>query len=78
LNRLIDEATNGGRKPLSVEDANTVLDWAQEQGVPGVRASAGDVGVPSNWNAFPNQPHIHIPDTGVGTHIPVEPGVAPR
>jgi hypothetical protein len=78
LNSLIKEATNNGTTPLSVEDANTVLDWADEQGISGVRAGPGDVGTPSNWTANPNQPHIHIPGTGLGGHIPVEPGVIPR
>jgi RHS repeat-associated protein len=78
LSSLIKEATRSGNKPLSVEDANTVLDWAQEQGIQGVRASEGDVSVPSNWTARPDLPHIHIPNTGVGTHIPVEPGLTPR
>ncbi len=78
LNSLIKEATNNGTKPLCVEDANTVLDWAEEQEIPGVRAGEGDVSVPSNWNANPDQPHIHIPGTGIGNHIPVEPGVPPR
>ncbi len=78
LNSLIKEATNGGRTPLDVEDANTILGWAEEQKIPGVRAGKGDVNVPSNWNARPDQPHIHIPNTGVGNHIPVKPGLPPR
>jgi hypothetical protein len=78
LNSLIKEATNNGTTPLSVEEANTILDWAEEQGIPGVRAAPDDVSVPSNWDANPDQPHIHIPQTGLGGHIPVEPGVTPR
>jgi RHS repeat-associated protein len=78
LNGLIKEATNYGNVPMSVENANTVLDWAEEQGISNVRAGSSDVSVPSNWSANPSQPHIHIPDTGLGGHIPVEPGVAPR
>lgn len=78
LNSLVREATNNGTKPLSVEDANTVLDWAQEQNIPGVRAGPGDVSSPSNWPGGGGQPHIHVPGTGVGGHIPVDPGVAPR
>jgi Pretoxin HINT domain len=30
LQQLINEATNGGRTPLSTQQAETVLDWAQE------------------------------------------------
>ncbi len=77
LKELVDEATLGGRKPLSVDDADTILDWAREYNYPGVRASPGDVGVPSNWTANP-QPHIHIPGAGRGGHVPVQPGVQPR
>lgn len=77
LKELVDEATLGGRKPLSVNDADTILDWAQEYNYRGVRASPGDVGVPSNWTANP-QPHIHIPGAGRGGHVPVQPGVQPR
>jgi RHS repeat-associated protein len=78
LKELVDEATHFGRKPLSVDDANTVLDWAHEVQYPGVRAGAGDVGSPSNWNGGGNVPHIHIPGAGRNGHVPVEPGVAPR
>jgi RHS repeat-associated protein len=78
MNSLIQQATNNGTTPLSVEDANTVLDWALELNIQNVRAGEGDVSVPSNWTACPNQPHIHIPNTGLGGHIPVEPGVTPR
>jgi RHS repeat-associated protein len=78
LKELVDEATNIGRKPLSVDDANTVLDWAHEVQYPGVRAGAGDVSSPSNWNGGGNVPHIHVPGAGRNGHVPVEPGVAPR
>jgi len=77
LKDLVDEATHGGRKPLSGDDADTVLDWADEVGYPGVRAKPGDVADPSNWTANP-VPHIHVPGTGRGGHVPVEPGVRPR
>jgi RHS repeat-associated protein len=77
LKQLIDEATRGGRKPLSASDAETIMDWAQEYKYPGFRASPGDVGVPSNWTANP-QPHIHIPGAGRRGHVLVEPGVQPR
>jgi RHS repeat-associated protein len=72
LSGLVDEVTHGGRKPLSVDDANTVLDWAQEYNYPGWRAGPGDVGGTSPWG-----PHIHIPGSGY-PHIPVAPGVRPR
>jgi RHS repeat-associated protein len=79
LKDLVDEVTNGGRKPLSVDDANTVLDWADEVQYPGARAKPGDVSSPSNWTGHPNQPpHIHLPGAGRGGHVPVQPGVQPR
>jgi hypothetical protein len=77
LKELVDEATNGARKPLPVGDAETILDWADETKYPGVRAGAGDVARPSNWDAGAGQPHIHVPGIGTG-HIPVEDGVKPR
>ena len=77
LKDLVDETSLGGRKPLSVEDADTVLDWADELGYPGTRAKPGDVADPSNWTANP-VPHIHVPGAGRGGHVPVEPGVRPR
>jgi hypothetical protein len=75
LSSLVDEMTLGGRKPLSVADANMILDWADEVNYPGWRAKAGDVGTPSNWVGGP---HIHIPNAGRGGHVPVLSGVAPR
>jgi hypothetical protein len=73
LKELVDEVTNGARTPLSVDDANTVIQWAQEVKYPGFRASVGDVGSPSNWVGGS---HIHLPGVGSG-HIPVAPGVSP-
>ena len=78
VKELADEASNDGRKPLSVDEANTILDWAQESGYPGVRAGQGDVSSPSNWDGANGQPHIHLPGAGRGGHVPVDPGVAPR
>jgi hypothetical protein len=78
LRDLVNDATNGGRKPLSVDDANAVLDLAQEINYPGWRAGPGDVASPSNWAGGGGQPHIHIPGAGRGGHVPVAPGVAPR
>jgi RHS repeat-associated protein len=77
LKDLAEDVTNKGTKPLSREDAETVLDWAREVGYPGVRASAGDLASPSNWTANP-VPHIHLPGTGRHGHVPVLPGVRPR
>jgi hypothetical protein len=77
LKDLVDEATQGGRKPLSRQDAETVLDWADETHYPGVRAKPGDVSSPSNWKANP-VPHIHLPGAGRRGHVPVELGVRPR
>ena len=77
LKELVDEATRNGRKPLTRDNAETILDWADEVNYPGVRAKPGDVADPSNWTANP-VPHIHIPGAGRGGHVPVEPGVRPR
>ena len=59
------------RRPLTKEEAEAALDWAQEVGLPW-RASADDV----NGNHWIG-PHIHIHGVGV-RHIEVEPGVTPR
>jgi len=75
LKELVDEASLSGNRPLSVADAETILDWADEVGYPGVRANPGDVGVPSNWPGGGGQPHIHFPGVGRSDHIPVQPGV---
>ncbi len=76
LKELVEEATHGGRKPLSVDDAETVLDWATEVGLRR-RAIPGDVATPSNWTSNP-VPHIHLEGCGRGGHVPVMPGVKPR
>ena len=73
LQELINEATNGGRKPLSVDDGNTILDWGQETGYPGIRAGPNDVG-----GLHGTGPHINVPGAGYNGHVPVSPGVAPR
>ena len=62
LNDLVKEATNDGRKRLSNDNADTLLDWAREQGIPGVRDDRGT----DHWV---HGDHIHIPGTGI-THIP--------
>lgn len=73
LQELVNEATLGGRKPLRVGDAETILDWANQIGYPGVRAGASDVSG-AHWRA----PHINIPGMGRHGHVPVDPGVLPR
>jgi hypothetical protein len=78
LQQLINEATNGGRTPLSTQQAETVLDWAQELRYPGWRANSGDVSFPSNWDGAGNVPHIHLPGVGRFGHVPVGIGVIPR
>ena len=77
LKELVDGASLGGRKSLPVDDAETILDWADEVNYPGRRAKPGDVADPSNWDANP-VPHIHIPGAGRGGHVLVESGVRPR
>jgi len=77
LKELVDEVTIGGRRPLPRADAETILDWADEVGYPGARATSGDLASPSNWKANP-VPHIHLPGAGRRGHIPVETGVRPR
>jgi RHS repeat-associated protein len=76
LKELVEEATNSGRKPLSLEEANTVVEWAVETKYPGFRAGTADVSSPSNWPGGNFQPHIHLKGVG-GGHVPVAPGVTP-
>jgi hypothetical protein len=78
LKDLVNEATNTGRKPLSVNNANTVLDWAKEYNHPGVRAGAGGVTHPSNWTGNNGQPHINTPGAGRSAHVSFDRGVSPR
>lgn len=78
LRDMVNDATLGGRRPLSVGDAEAALDLADQAQYPGVRAKAGDVGTPSNWGGAGGQPHIHLPGAGRGGHVPVDPGVRPR
>ena len=66
LNDLIDEATSGGREPWTDSEADTILDWADELGVEGVRDNRGE----DHWGG---RDHIHIPDYGGKTHIPTKP-----
>ena len=67
LNGIIKEETNNGHTPLTGEEADIVLDWANEQGISGVDDHRGD----DHWVGGN---HIHIPETGIasGDHIPVE------
>jgi len=64
LKDLIDEETLGGRKPLSNEDADAILDWADEVGINGARDDRGK----DHWEGGD---HIHVPGSGIG-HIPVQ------
>jgi hypothetical protein len=79
LKDIVDEASNGGRKALSRDDAETVLDWADEYNYPGRRSNPTDVtGDHPRSPVWNGQPHIHIPGAGRNGHVPVEPGVNPR
>ena len=62
LNDLIRDATLGGRRPLSNDDADTILQWADELGTPGARDDR-------NTTHWEGGPHIHIPGSGI-RHIP--------
>jgi hypothetical protein len=75
---LVREISNGGRRPIPVEGAEIIMDWAQELNYTGFRAGIRDVSVPSNWSGNGGQPHIHLYGVGKSGHIPVEPGVRPR
>jgi hypothetical protein len=78
LTELVDEASHGGRSPLPREQAETVLDWAQEYKHPGARATSNDVTGNHPGTQWNGKPHIHIPGAGRGGHIPVERGVKAR
>lgn len=65
LNDLINDLTNGGRKPLSADDADAAIDLGNEIGIPDIRDDRDT----SHWAGGP---HIHIPGTGIG-HIPADP-----
>ena len=75
LKELADEASLGGRRPLSGSDANTLLDWGGEVCYPGLRASPADLA--PTGNHWVGGPHINFPGVGSG-HIPVGSGVIPR
>ena len=62
LNDLINEQIQGGRRPLSDNDADQVLEWAKEQNIPGTRDDRGE----GHWEGGD---HIHVPQSGV-RHIP--------
>ena len=64
LGGIINDATNGGRKPLSNDDADTVLGWAGEVGVTGARDDR-------NTTHWVGGPHIHVPGCGI-RHIPCQ------
>src|SRR5262249_31671002 len=75
LKELVDELSLGGRRPLTSEQAEVILDWANEVGYPGWRAGPADVLPPGNWSGGT---HIHLPGAGRAGHVPVGPGVRPR
>jgi RHS repeat-associated protein len=66
-----------GQPPLTHDEAQTMIDWADETGMP-VRASASDTGAsgPSHWtpDGRTPTPHVHV----AGHHVPVQPGFVPR
>ena len=64
LGETIREQTQGGRRPLTNGQADTVLGWAKETGVQGARDDRGA----THWKGGP---HIHVPGSGVN-HIPVD------
>ena len=68
LRTIVNEATNYGRKKLSVADTETVIDWAKQSNYPGFRASASDLADPSHWV---KGPHIHMENVGRSGHVPV-------
>lgn len=65
LNDLINDATHGGRKPLTDSEADTILDWAREVGVQDSRDDRGT----SHWDGGD---HIHVPGYGGKPHIPTK------
>lgn len=75
---VVNSATNGGRKPLPADSAETILDWAAESSYPGARAGPTDVVGDHPGTQWDGKPHIHIPGAGRGGHVLVEPGVQPR
>jgi hypothetical protein len=76
LKTLVNEATSGGRKALSKQESEIVIQWAQEMNYPGLRASAKDLASPSNWTANP-VPHFHLDGVGRRGHISVASGLTP-
>ena len=66
LNDIIRDLTNGGRKPLSADDADAAIDLGNELGIPGVRDDRDT----DHWEGGP---HIHIPGTRIPPHIPADP-----
>jgi hypothetical protein len=64
LNDIIKDVTGRGRQPLSGSDADTILDWANELGIKGVR----DDRETDHWVGGG---HIHIPGSPI-RHIPAK------
>ena len=63
LTGIVQDATNGGRKPLSNGDADQILDWGREVGTE-VRDNRGT----DHWVGGD---HIHVEGSGIN-HIPVD------
>lgn len=64
--------------PLTVDEANAVLDWAEEYGIR-TKATGADVTASHPGSPVRNGvPHVHIDGAGGAGHVPVAPGVLPR
>jgi hypothetical protein len=64
---IVNENTANCTKPLSSEDAHTVMDWADELNLTerGAHASESDV-TGAHWE----RPHIHVPGSAK-PHVPI-------
>ena len=80
LKDIVNDATNFGRTRLSVDYAETVLEWADEVSYPlGNRSSYATSADPATeGNHWVRGPHIHLRGAGRRGHVPVGPGVEPR
>jgi RHS repeat-associated protein len=72
LQDIVNDISNGGRTPIRPEDAGAIIDLGKGANYPGIRAGPSDV-QGDHWIG----PHIHVPHTGRGGHVPVQPGVEP-
>lgn len=69
LKDLINEASLGGRKALTLGEANAAMDLARELNYPGFRAGALDLSKLNNH--WIGGPHFHFPGVGSG-HIMIK------